>query len=248
MKTFALLALVSAAALDAQQPTTHLSGLVLATWSGEPRAGVEISLPGRGAQATAADGRFDFPALPSGRAKLRVEYAGRTGAERDIEIPPGKTLRIEVLIDSAAGDLGPVIVDADGLESHLGLAGFYARRRLGLGRFFSRADLERTKNHLVTQVLSLAGASYRCGGAGCAPVLFRHGRECRMVTLIDGYPAFGQDVTTMELDDVLGIEVYRSGYQPGAGVTLENGYELAALARGCGLVVIWTRAATPRSD
>ena len=69
-----------------------------------------------------------------------------------------------------------------------------------------------------------------------------------MVMLIDGFPAPQQDITAMELDDVVGIEVYHRGYQPAAGATLENGYDLAALSRLCGLVVIWTRAATPRSD
>ncbi len=247
MRTIALLVFASAATLNAQRPSTHLSGTVLATWSGEPLAGVQVTLGSGATQATDSSGRFDFAAIPGGRGKLRVGYAGRTSPERDIELPAGKTLHIEVLVDSARTDLDPVIVEGEGLERQLGLAGFYARRRLGFGRFFTRADLERTKNHLLTQVLSTVGASYRCGGAGCVPVLFRQGRECRMVVLIDGYPAFAQDVTTMQLDDVLGIEVYRSGYLPGAGLTLENGYELAALARGCGLLVIWTRAATPRS-
>lgn len=207
-----------------------------------------MSVAGGATQLTDSAGRFDFPTVRSGRAKLVVGYAGRTSAERDIELPAGKTLRIEVLADSAATDLTPVIVGADGLERQLGLAGFYARRRLGFGRFFSRADLARTKDRFVTQVLSRVGASYRCGGGGCVPVMFRHGRECRMAMLIDGYPAAQQDITTIELVDVLGIEVYRSGYEPGAGLMLENGYELAALARPCGLVVIWTQAATPRSD
>lgn len=248
MRAITLLVLGTAAGLGAQQPTTHLSGTVLATWSGEPHAGVQVTVSGRAVQATDSSGRFDFPAVASGRAKLEVAYAGRTGAARDILLPAGKSLRLEVLVDSAATDLAPFITEASRLESQLGLTGFYARRRLGFGRFFSRADIERTHDHLVTQVLSLAGASYRCGGAGCAPVLFRYGRECRMAMLIDGYPAPQQDITAMELDDVVGIEVYRRGYQSGAGETLENGYDLAALSRLCGLVVIWTRAATPRSD
>ena len=69
-----------------------------------------------------------------------------------------------------------------------------------------------------------------------------------MARLIDGYPAPQQDVTAIELDAVVGIELYHRGYQSVAGETLENGYDLAALARPCGLVVIWTQAATPRSD
>jgi len=248
MRAITLLVLGSATALGAQQPTTHLTGTVLATWSGEPQAGVQVTVSGRAAQATDANGRFDFPALASGRARIQVAFAGRTGSERDFALPAGKSLQIEVLIDSSVATLTPFIVEANRLESQLGLTGFYARRRLGFGRFFSRADIERTHDHLVTQVLSLAGASYRCGGAGCVPVLFRYGRECRMSMLVDGYPAPQQDITAMELDDVVGIEVYHRGYQSVAGETLENGYDLAALARVCGLVVIWTRAATPRSD
>jgi hypothetical protein len=248
MWTIALFALAGAAGQSTQQPTTHLSGTVLATWSGEPYAGVQVTVSGRTVQATDANGRFDFPAVASGRAKLQVTYAGHTGAARDIVLPAGKSLHVEVLMDSAAADLAPHIADATRLESQIGLPGFYARRKLGFGRFFSRADIERTHDHLVTQVLALAGASYRCGGAGCGPVLFRYGRECRMALLVDGYPAPQQDITAMELDDVVGIEVYRRGYQSVAGETLENGYDLAALARVCGLVMIWTRAATPRSD
>ena len=248
MRTFTLLFLVSAAALGAQQPTTHVSGTVLATWSGEPQAGVQVTLLGRTEQATDAKGRFDFPTVASGHTKLQVTYAGRTGAARDIVLPPGKTLQIEVLMDSTATDLAPYITEATRLESQLGLPGFYARRRLGFGRFFSRADIEKTRDHQVTAVLSLAGASYHCSGTGCGPVLFRYGRECRMTLLVDGYPAPQLDIGTMDLDDVVGIEVYRREYQSGAGEVLENGYDLAALARVCGLVVIWTRAATPRTD
>lgn len=247
MRAIILCVLGSAAALGAQQPPSHLSGTVLATWSGEPVAGVQVAVAGRAEQATDSTGRFDFPAVASGSAKLQVTYAGRTGAARDIVLPAGKSLQLEVLLDSAAADLAPFVTRASRLESQLGLTGFYARRRLGFGRFFSRVDLERSHNHLVTQILSLAGASYRCGGTGCVPVLFRYGRECRMSMLVDGYPAPQQDITAMELEDVVGIEVYRRGYQSGAGETLENGYDLAALARVCGLVVIWTRAATPRS-
>ena len=248
MRMALFLVLASAVALEAQQPTTHLGGTVLATWSGEPRAGVRVSLSGRAVQTTDAKGRFDFPAVASGRAKLQVEDAGRMSAERDIDLPAGKTQRIEVFVDSAAADLAPVITDTDGLERQLGLAGFYARRRLGFGRYFSRSDFTRAHHHLVTQVLSSAGAAYRCGGGECAPVLFARGQECRMRVLVDGYPAPERDITTMELEDVVGIEFYRRGFLPSAGETLENGYDLAALARPCGLVVIWTRAATPRSD
>ncbi|HET9709596.1 MAG TPA: carboxypeptidase-like regulatory domain-containing protein [Gemmatimonadales bacterium] len=243
-----LLVVGSAAAVGVQQPTTHLSGTVLATWSGKPQAGVRVTVSGGAEQATDANGHFDFPTVGSGRAKLQVTYAGHAGAARDIVLPVGKPLQVEVLMDSEATDLAPYVTEASRLESRLGLTGFYARRRLGFGRFFSRDDIAKTHDHQVTQVLSIAGASYRCGGAGCAPVLFRYGRECRMTLLIDGYPAPQQDITNMELDDVVGIEVYRRGYQSVAGETLENGYDLAALARGCGLVVIWTRAATPRTD
>lgn len=243
-----LLVFANAALLDAQQAAAHLSGTVRGTWSGDPLEGVQITLASGVTQVTDSAGRFDFPAARSGRTKLRVAYAGLSSAERDIELPAGKTLKIEVLADSGASDLNPVIVNADALERQLGLAGFYARRRLGFGRFFSRADLERSKDRFVTQVLSQVGASYRCGGAGCVPVMFRGGRECRMSMLIDGYSAPQRDITTFEVSDVLGIEVYRNGYEPGAGLILENGYELAGLARPCGLVVIWTEAATPRSD
>jgi len=48
MGILAVLIVVGAVARDTQLPTTHLSGTVIATWSGEPRAG-------------AGRGRADWP-------------------------------------------------------------------------------------------------------------------------------------------------------------------------------------------
>ena len=107
MRAITLLVLGGAATFGAQQPTTHLSGTVLATWSGEPHAGVQVTVAGGAVQVTDSNGRFDFPAVSSGRTKLQVAYAGRTGAQRDIVLPAGKSLSIEVLMDSSATDLAP---------------------------------------------------------------------------------------------------------------------------------------------
>lgn len=244
----ALLALTLAVPLGAQRATVHVTGTVLSSLSGEPLPGVLLTVSREAARTTDSSGRFDFPALPGGQVSMHIEYEGKVSPDQALDLSSEKELRIEVLLDSAAADLAPHVVNADRLDNQLGLAGFYARRHLGFGRFFSRADVAKAHYHRMSQVLSSVGAMYRCGGRNCGPVLLGGGRECTMSVLIDGYPANRQDLSAMELDEVVGVEVYRRGYDIGSGVTLENGYELSALARRCGLVVIWTRDAGARSS
>jgi hypothetical protein len=240
--------LILAVPLGSQQATVHVTGTVLSSLSGDPLSGVLVAVPGQASRTTDSSGRFDFPSLPGGKVGMRIEYGGKDSPDQVLDLSSEKDLRLEVLLDSTAPDLAPEVVRADRLDNQLGMAGFYARRHLGFGRFFTRADVARAHFHTVAQVLSDVGAMYRCGGRGCGPVLLATGRQCTMSVLIDGYPSNGQDISRMEVDEVAGVEVYRRGYDIGSGVTLENGYELSALARRCGLVVIWTRDAATRSS
>lgn len=244
----ALAALILVAPLEAQQATVHVAGTILSSLSGDPIPGALVTVPGQTPQTTDNSGRFDFAALPKSQARLRIAYAGKDSPDQVLDLSSANDVRIEVLLDSTAADLAPDVVPADRLDNQLGLAGFYARRHLGFGRFFTRADVARSHFHTVAQVLVDLGAMYRCSSRGCGPVLLAGGRECTMSVLIDGYPSHGQDLAMMALGEVAGLEVYRRDYDVGTGVTLENGYALSALARRCGLLVIWTRDATTRSS
>ncbi len=246
MRTIAttFLALTLAASLAAQQATTRLTGIVLSSLSGDPLPGVRVGVPGQSSRTTDSAGRFDFPSLPLAKVNMRFEYGGKNSPDQVLDLSKAKNPRIEVLLDSTAADLAPDVVPADRLDNQLGLAGFFERRRLGFGRFFTRADLARTHLHTVDQALLQVGALYRCSSRGCGPVLLAGGRECTMTVLMDGYPAVTENLAGMSLDEVAGLEVYRPRYDIGSGVTLSNGYSLSALARRCGLLVIWTRDAT----
>ena len=240
----AFLALTLAASLGAQQATTRLTGIVRSSLSGDPLPGVRVSVPGQPSPTTDTAGRFDFPSLPLNKVKMRFEYGGKSSPDQALDLSNAKNPRIEVLLDSTAADLAPDVVPADRLDNQLGLAGFFERRRLGFGRFFTRADLARTHLNTVDQALLRVGAMYRCNSQGCGPVLLAGGRECPMTVLMDGYPAVTPNLAAMSLDEVAGLEAYRPRYDVGSGVTLSNGYSLSALARRCGLLLIWTRDAT----
>lgn len=238
-----LLALTLAASLGAQQATTRLTGIVLSSLSGDPLSGVRVSVPEQPPRTTDSKGRFEFPSLPLAKIKMRFEYAGKSSPDQVLDLSKAKNPQIEALLDSTAADLAPDVVPADRLDNRLGLAGFFERRRLGFGRFFTRADLVRSHLRTVDQALLQVGAMYRCSSRGCGPVLLAGGRECTMTVLMDGYPAVTQNLAAMSLDEVAGLEVYRPHYDIGSGVTLSNGYSLSALASRCGLLVIWTRDA-----
>jgi hypothetical protein len=238
------LALTLAASLGAQQATTRLTGIVLSSLSGDPLPGVLVSVPGQSSRTTDSAGRFDFPSLPLAKVKMRFGHGEKSSPDQVLDLSTAKKPRIEVLLDSTAADLAPDVVPADRLDNQLGLAGFFERRRLGFGRFFTRADLVRTHLHTVDEALLQVGAMYRCSSRGCGPVLLAGARECPMTVLMDGYPAVTENLAAMSLDEVAGLEVYRPRYDIGSGVTLSTGSSLSALARRCGLLVIWTRDAT----
>lgn len=236
----AVLTLSRVAPLGAQQATTRLTGTVLSSLSGDPLRDVQVVVPGQPSPTTDSTGRFEFPSLPLGKVKMHFVYGGKTSHDQALDLSKAKNPRIEALIDSTAADLAPDVVSAERLDNQLGLAGFFERRRLGFGRFFTRADLARTRFQTVDQALLAVGAMYRCSSRGCGPVLLAGSRECTMTVLMDGYPAATQNLSAMSLDDVSGLEVYRPHYDIGSGVTLSNGYSLSALASRCGLLIIWT--------
>jgi carboxypeptidase-like protein len=235
--------------LHAQVDTTaRLMGIARSAFNGRPLSGVMIAVPGtRRFVVTDSSGKFLLSALPVGAQKVSVAYEGRATEEFEFQLQHGKTKRIEVVLDVEAIDLAPVVVEVQHRDFARNLAGFYERRKWynGFARFVTREDIEKRRYGSLHQALTTEGVFTRCTGQGCIPYRWTRGHLCAVAVSVDGIPFWEQDYESIAIEDVQGVEVYRSAYgvpvsqQMTAVVsTRPDGLESAPT---CGSIMIWTR-------
>jgi carboxypeptidase family protein len=239
--------------LTAQQDTlSRLAGTARSAFNGRPLAGVMVAVPAVPTFAvTDSTGAFDLR-LPPGRHTIRIAYRDRKTTDHVVELRPGRTKRIEMVLDVEAVELAPIVIEGRASVWRTDLAGFYQRRRSygGFGRFFTEEDIERRGHTSLRLLLAGAGVQERCSGVwGCAPSVFWRGRLCSVSVAVDGMPAWETDYANIPIEDVAGVEVYRNpmwipadlsglGMMVGpSGMASSSG-----LAPGsCGAIAIWTR-------
>src|SRR5260370_34800983 len=121
----------------------------------------------RGARAfgvSDAAGAFLLAGLTPGRQTVRVLYGDNLSYEHEITLQRGKTLTLVVLLDVEALTLSPIVVEATGLGAQRTLAAFYERRKRGIGRYYSPADLDEQR---MTNPLLPSGPAF---GSGLSPI------------------------------------------------------------------------------
>ncbi len=224
-----------------------IRGTASSSFDGHPLPGVMISVPAAHRFAVSdSAGRFELAGLPSGRQRIRVSYEGRNTEEYDFELRRGKAKRIVVLLDVAAVDLAPVVVEAQARDFSRNLAGFYDRRKWygGFARFFTREDLERAHLPPLNAVLARDGIFVRCLSRGCIPVRWSRGALCAVSVSVDGMPFWEQDYDRIAAAEVQAVEVYRNPFWGLPSMpqiaTAGPSWSFGALST-CGAVLIWTR-------
>jgi hypothetical protein len=254
LSTLGLLALVSLT-----PDSTRLSGTVTSTYDGLPLENVRVALPGvRRFVVTDSLGAFAFDSLPSGHHRIRLEYLGRTNGEHGVWLNAGKPTQLVVLLDMGAADLAPVVAKAERQVDLWGLAGFYYRRAIGWGHFFTPADIAERDPEEISDLLRGVGVGWGCVRNGCGPETIALGRRCLMLVRIDGFWVWPEDLNTIRPEDVGGVEVYHQSWSvpsefadlPLTGTEqrtarLTGGSSLTlpqelALTR-CGTILIWTK-------
>jgi len=248
-----LLAVLTAAApalLRSQSDTSaRLAGTAASAFNGRALSGVMIAVPAvRQFAVTDSTGTFVLAGLPVGRQKVRIAYQGRETAEYEFDLRRGKTKRLAVVLDVAVEDLAPVVVEARYPDTWRDLAGFYERRKLygGFARFYTREDIERWRPQKISQLLAQQGIFTRCVTQGCVPTRHAWGSLCVVPVTVDGMPFWADAYDDILIDEVAGVEVYRSdltglgwGGLRGSSGTFGHGslFQLPS----CGAIRIWTR-------
>jgi len=220
----------------AQRDTTaRLAGTVRSSINGLPVSGVMIAVKGTQVFGVSdSTGSFALVGLPEGRQTVRILYGDSLSYEHKIDLKQGKTLTLSVLLDVAATELAPIVVEAQTLRADRSLAGFYERKKSGFGRYYTLEDLKRRPLETLQTLLLESGVRVRCRVGQCLALGSDGGRVCAMSLFLDGLRVPPDYLNLARVDDLAGVEVYK--------VPVEVPPEFwSGLRSPCGAVAMWSR-------
>lgn len=233
------IALVAPASAAAQG---RIAGVVRDS-AGAGIAGAEVSVAGsaRGVHSDDA-GTFQLGGLPAGAVTLHVRRLGFAPVDTRVVVQDAATTHVAVTVTEVARELGAVTVRAQRYHRYTGyLAGFYARRDLGFGRFITGAEIEARHPLRLTDVLrTVPGIQVLSPSLGDSHVRIR-GNRCAPVVWIDGMPAIAAefDLDALDPNSVAGIEIYAGPS------TVPAEYVVPFGPTACGTILIWSRRGGP---
>jgi hypothetical protein len=234
-----------------------LAGTVREDSTARPLADAEVTIEALG-RATRTDdaGRFLFTDLPSGLRLLRTRHVGHKPLAVMVQLVAGATRETDISLERVVVRLDSVLVIARGRR----LQDFEDNRRMGLGHFFTRDELEKQHIQSVANALdqlpalrvnrgrgnfawiassrSSASGTITSGDAGDR----RLGAKpaCYAQVYLDNAlvyhgrpdePLF--NVNSISVDMIEGIEYYAGAMQ--------TPVKYSSRSAGCGVLVIWTR-------
>lgn len=228
-----------AAAIPAPAPgkACETRGRVL-TLRGTPVANARVRVEDADVVRTDADGAFSAPVC--GREGTTFDIRGLAVTRGQWWVTTPETPRVwAISLDRPVPRLDAVVVAAPRNE-YRDVTGFEDRRKGGWGRFVTREDIEqRNPIRLAFMLEGMPGV--QVSGNGRTVAMSRStamGRSalmpCQAAVYLDGVWVPGFDLTMVDPQSVMGIEVYRGASEtPPQFVPSRGG--------GCGAVVIWTR-------
>jgi len=178
-------------------------------------------------------GSFALGGLPAGRQTVRILYGDSLSYEHAITLKREKTLTLSVLLDVAAVELTPIVVEARGIRAQRSLAGFYDRKKWRFGRFYTLAELERRRALLVRTLLNESGVPVRCGLGYCLPLGRSGVHTCVLSLVFDGMRLPPEEVDFIRVEDLAGVEVYKDAF--------DVPWEFRLGLGDCGAVLMWSR-------
>jgi len=220
----------------AQRDTTaRIDGTVRSSTNGLPIPGVMIAVRGLGALSVSdSAGVFALAGLPAGRRTVRVTYGDTLSYDQALSLSGGQTLTLSVLLDLEGEALSPIVVEARSLLAERTLAGFYERKKWGFGRFYSLADLDRRRALSLRTLLIESGVQVSCRLGRCLPLGGGVARGCVMALFLDGVRLSSDDLETLWLDELAGVEVYKHAFE----VPIEF---QTPFGGDCGAILMWSR-------
>ena len=235
----AILIGTSAGAQEGTLGTGGIRGLVRDS-TGQAIIGAQVTMPGTALIAESDEsGRFELAKVRPGMLALRFRRLGFQPDTVELLVLAGKTIPLEITLTRAAVSLSPIVIsgraDLTGWR-----AGFYQRRDVGTGHFFTAEDIDkRNPSQMSDMFRMIPGVTVQPSmGMIRNQLRFRGARGCAPLTWLDGSPlASGEfDIDALSPRSIEAFEVYtgsivppRFSVSPGIG------------PRTCGAIVIWSK-------
>jgi hypothetical protein len=182
--------------------------------------------------------------VPPGVRLVKVMRVGYLPESFPVEFRPGETVEAEVDLQRAPLELEGLTVTERMPSRTLRDAGFYARQRMGFGRFVGREEIDaRHDGKLSSLMMTLPGVNVvycpfpRCLQPGYILIAnatrLSAGSDCRMVLYVDGVRVRNEDIDRIIVQNLDGVEVYtRLGGIP---------VQFAGTDASCGVALFWSR-------
>jgi hypothetical protein len=237
-----VLALCLSAALRAprnlwsQDPTAGLIAHVFDERTNEALTTVTVLVDGAQRPVTLSNqGRFVLSGLPAGAHRIEVRSIGYSPFTLDVTLAAGEVVERRIPMSFTGDRLPDIAVESRHSRLLPRFNDFERRRQNGLGHYITRDEIRaRGYMSMGDALRTVKGVRVDCGALDCRIRMARSSPSCGPAFWVDGQLArsFG---STTPISDVQGIEIYRGASDaPG---------EFAGTTAGCGVIVIWTRAA-----
>lgn len=252
----ALLVLQTVASVsDAQSsaPLPRYRGRLLGVFnaqSGDPIEGAEVlDVLNKTKALTTATGTVTLSFLPDGGAMVRVQKIGFAPYTNVVAISEADTLPFTVMLTPVAQTL-PTVVTKDSAPHYVSpaLQAFEERRRTSVGgKFVTEAQLRKSDNRTMTNVLREIGIPIRCVKNFPYPCFAASSRQGSKYAIIGGGPCDyevyldGNRIATMDARDLQVMKVNEIGaveaYMGAASVPQQYN----ATGSACGVLLFWSR-------
>ena len=180
--------------------------------------------------------------LAPGMRLVHVRRVGYTAVGRMVKLVDGENPFTDLILDRVALELDPVLTNAHGRSHDLEMVEFEEHRKIGLGHFKTRADLEKLSGHPMHEVFAqIPGIRVRIGKKNELLIETAHGptsigQTCSLMIYLDKMLLSRNEVPNLNLfspDQLEGVEVFANAAQAPV--------EYAGLGSQCGVVVLHTR-------
>ena len=218
------------------------AGFVLTDSTRTPIVDAEVSLTDLAVSDRTNDrGAFRFNAVPAGAHRLVVRKFGYGPLDTRLVVVANKAVEREIFLSRTVTlDSVRIVAERPVLPS------FEEHRRIGLGKFITRADLEKHEGRRLGELLSSVAGARIVGRAPNAYVASSRGQKsltgasnCYARVYLDHLLVYGKPGDPLfDLNSIAPGQVEAIEYFPGAASTP---LEYSSLNSQCGAIVIWTR-------
>ncbi|MEO8577042.1 MAG: carboxypeptidase-like regulatory domain-containing protein, partial [Gemmatimonadales bacterium] len=217
----------------------RLSGTVFTT-GGKPLPGAQVSISGGAETRTNDQGEWTIVDAPIGTRMLDVRALGFYPDRRRVDVIEGAPL-VHVALSTLRAVLDTVRISATRNSNVRNLMEFQDRRRSGMGRYLTSADITKQNPVLTSELFrSMSGVRVDMDPETHERYLMVRGNVgdwCQAAIYLNGRQLHGVSADDMDVwvhpKEIAGIEVYA-----GLGAPIEYQFGMS----GCGSVLIWTRA------